>query len=548
VGYQTPERERRRRLSTFAIAECVEREGDYLDPVLDYAWAICEQSTWLWPAHLRGAHDHEGLPGVVPDEERRVALFSVGTALLLADLDALLGDRLHPALRERIREEVDRRVLTPFVARDDHGWIGPPAMNWNAVCNAGSAVAALTLLDDPRRQAAVVERAVARLRHYLDDFDADGCTAEGVGYWNYGFGNYVTLAAELEARTDGAYSLLEPPIVREIAEYPLKVQLSPGRFLPFSDTEEDVPVFPHTPCWLGDRLDLEGLGALGRRSLERPAALFEGRNTYFLPELLRDLAWAGRVPDDWTLPTPPRRQFFDGHDWWLVRAAPADPDGLVVAAKGGHNDEPHNHNDCGSFVVHYRGESLLTDLGRPTYDREFFGERRYTDYLTPRSLGHSVPHVNGHEQAAGSEYAADLLGVEEGETDAVAYDLAGCYPDGAGLASLRRRVALHRDEPRVTVADEATFADGPGTLESVLVSYDPVAVEGDALVVAGERARATVTPAADAPVDLRVEHLEDAVDVSWRPDADHWDVWRARLALPPAGTASLELSIAVAGK
>lgn len=546
--YQNAADTRLRRLSLFALAECLERDGTYLDEVLDYAWATCEQATWILPAHLIGneRQDSDGLPGVVDDEDRYPPLRAAGIAELLSVLDYVLGDQLPAALGERIRDEIDRRVLVPTEARDDFWWLTPPTNNWNAVCNSGAAIAAMHVLDDADRIARLLVKTTRSLGHYLAEFDTEGCTPEGVGYWSYGFGNYVKLAAHLEERTDGAYSLFSPPIVDKIAEFPLKVTMSPGRFVPFSDGEEDCPVFPYTACCLGAQLDKEGVGAFGRQHAPDPEARFHGRNAYYFGEILRDLAWSQWVPEDWGVPTPPKRQVFEGVDWWISRENPTDSDALVVAAKGGHNGESHNHNDCGSFVVHVGRESLLTDLGRPVYDRDYFGEDRYSAYLTPRSLGHSVPYINGCEQVASDaledrDATAEMLSVETGDTDAVAFDIAGCYPADAGLESLQRRIALARETGTVTVTDDVEFTDGPGSVESVLVSYDPIAVRNGALTVTGENGRLEVTTPADASVS--VEHLEDAVDVSWRPGEEYWDVWRARIEPPSAESVSIELGI-----
>ena len=56
----------------------------------------------------------------------------------------------------------------------------------------------------------------------------------------------------------------------------------------------------------------------------------------------------------------------DRRSCWPARAA-GSPDGLTLAAKGGHNGEHHNHNDVGSFVVASDGVPVLVDAGRPTY-------------------------------------------------------------------------------------------------------------------------------------------------------------------------------------
>ena len=42
-GYQTPARERRSRLSNMVVAECLEYEGRFLDPIMNLVWAICEE-------------------------------------------------------------------------------------------------------------------------------------------------------------------------------------------------------------------------------------------------------------------------------------------------------------------------------------------------------------------------------------------------------------------------------------------------------------------------------------------------------------------------
>jgi len=71
---------RHERLSLFALAECFEREGAYLDDVPDEAWATCEQTTWLLPAHLPDDERRDGVPVLEDPYDHHVALFSARTA------------------------------------------------------------------------------------------------------------------------------------------------------------------------------------------------------------------------------------------------------------------------------------------------------------------------------------------------------------------------------------------------------------------------------------------------------------------------------------
>ena len=50
-GYEEPASQRRRMLWNLTLAECLENQGRFLDPLLDVAWATCEESSWAYPAH-----------------------------------------------------------------------------------------------------------------------------------------------------------------------------------------------------------------------------------------------------------------------------------------------------------------------------------------------------------------------------------------------------------------------------------------------------------------------------------------------------------------
>jgi hypothetical protein len=140
--------------------------------------------------------------------------------------------------------------------------------------------------------------------------------------------------------------------------------------------------------------------------------------------------------------------------------------------------------------------------------------------------------VNETEQAAGAEYAATVVDRSESDDrDSITYDLAGAYPDEAGLDALHRTVELDRAAERVDVTDEVTFAeDAPGDdWTSILVSWQPIEEASGGLVVDGDAVSTTVS--VEDGADIRVERLEDAIDVTGHTtdDTDFRDVWRARI-------------------
>ena len=95
---------RRRLLNELALAECVEGKGRFLDPLANVAWAICEESSWVFPAHIRRQKAGTGLPDTT---EPVVALFSAETASSLAWVVYLLEEQLNqvsPQVCKRIRK------------------------------------------------------------------------------------------------------------------------------------------------------------------------------------------------------------------------------------------------------------------------------------------------------------------------------------------------------------------------------------------------------------------------------------------------------------
>lgn len=463
-GYEDAQRERRQMLYRLVLAEWLGGAGEFIYAIEDFIWARLEEVNWAWPAHARrlDAADHPTLD-----------LAAAMTALDLAEMDYLVGSRLSAELRARVRQEVERRAIGPFLDRDDHWWLHATpekaVNNWTAVCVAGVVGAACYLVTDKDRLARIITRGLHSLAEYLETFDSQGGSSEGPDYWSYGFGNYVVLAQILAARTGGKIDLMDDAQIGEIARFPLCTMMAPGIWVSFSDSDSRPQFPPGLLAYLADRLDLPALIGLGRSND------FEvvGHNQFVWP--LRQFV----------SPLSSNRAAFGGslHDWfhemgWMIsRLDPNDAGSLRLAVKAGHNDEMHNQNDVGSLIVVSKGKVVLTDPGRGRYSKAYFGPERYQN-LFASSRGHSVPVVNGFEQAAGAEHGATMLAHDHGlGADIVRFDMAAAYPAAAGIAVLERSVTLDRQAPggKVLLADRYGFAGPAGDFQSVLVT--PLSVE-----------------------------------------------------------------------
>lgn len=502
-GYQDPMAQRRAMLTDLCIGECLENQGRFLEAILDVTWAICEESSWAYPAHQSELTDIH---------RPYIDLGAAMTALDLAELDALVGSALDPALHKRIYDELDRRVFTPYLERHDHWWLyqdAGRAANWTAVCNAGVVGAAILAEEDPTRLADIVARGAHSLDGYLDSFDADGGCSEGPGYWEYGFGYYTTLAELVAWRTDSAVDFLAGGRMRQIASYPLRTLLSGDICVNFSDCDANVRYSRSHLAYLSSRLDIPALAGL---AMQQPA--FERRSN--LAHALRELFWTvppGSEPDIMLA----RHDWFSGMMWMVARYDPDDPNALVLAAKGGNNQEMHNQNDVGNFIVHINGESIIPDIGRGRYTKQYFGPERY-EHLVNSSLGHSVPVANGQLQDHGPEFASQLIEHRASdEEDILELEMKDAYPPESGLVSLRRRVTLHREAPSgwVELVDSAIFADAPAPFESAITTFSHVDLGEGGVIIRGDRSEVRITYD-DTAVEARLDVFED-VDLALYP-------------------------------
>ena len=82
------------------------------------------ETSWTIPAHETAQKAGVGLPNI---DEPVIDLFAAETGAQLAWTQYLLRpelDKVSPLVNPRITEEIERRIITPFLMRDDWGWAG----------------------------------------------------------------------------------------------------------------------------------------------------------------------------------------------------------------------------------------------------------------------------------------------------------------------------------------------------------------------------------------------------------------------------------------
>ena len=145
-------------------------------------------------------------------------------------------------------------------------------------------------------------------------------------------------------------------------------------------------------------------------------------------------------------------------------------DGLYVAAKGGHNDESHNHNDVGNFIVYCDGYPAIIDVGVETYTTKTFSGNRY-EIWTMQSAFHNLPTVNGIMQKDGRSFKANDVVYNAGKRRVVfGLDISKAYPEEAKLISWKRTITLDRGK-RVDIHDDYVLTEVKEDLQLTFMSW-----------------------------------------------------------------------------
>jgi hypothetical protein len=460
---------------------------------------VFEEVSWALPAHVNWHNDD-----VSGKEPRQIDLFCAETANLMAEVLDLLGDVIPAQLQARIRERLRTHVWENYAQNFESFHWTKVTHNWNAVCHQGVLGSALSQADDAKLLARMLWLARGSLPLFLNGFTGDGGCTEGIGYWSYGFGWFAMLNEQLETRTGGELSLVEgDDHIRQIARFGPRMALEGGKLVNFSDNAAEGSLNGALLEYLGARLgepdcsheaarsyrqlaksgiDVNGqrcdLFYLGRLFLRCPEKLVEGGDVAVSDCLLPDLAVL------------------------VARGRDAGGRGWDFAAKAGHNEEHHNHNDCASFLLNAGGVRFVAEIGAPEYTKDFFSPRRYEN-LAARSLGHSVPRINGTEQAAGAAFRSSIVSQDLG-ADVVEFvvDATAAYPAEAGCRKFIRSWRFEK-AGRLEVRDRFEL-DRTDALESALIAIHPVIMEKDRACIRGGGLEVVVRPMAGTRLD-RVE-------------------------------------------
>jgi hypothetical protein len=291
--------------------------------------------------------------------------------------------------------------------------------------------------------------------NFILPYPSDGGCDEGPSYWGRAGASLFDCLELLYSASDGKINIFDQPLITNIGTFVYKAYINQPYFINFADAMAkitiDAPIAYRYGKAIGDQAMMmfaafqAGQQNLGKNMIRgRFGVLNRVLPALFtLPDLLAMKQGQPLIKDVWL----PDIQVM------AARSRAGSSQGFYLAAKGGHNNESHNHNDVGNFIVYGDGRPILVDAGAQTYTKKTFSKQRY-EIWNNQSAYHNLPTINGVMQRQGYEYKANNVQYKATRSTAqLTLDIAAAYPSEAFVSSWERYISLERGS-RISIIED----------------------------------------------------------------------------------------------
>src|SRR5690606_34464327 len=349
--------------------------------------------------------------------------------------------------------------------------------NWNPWCNFNALTCILLMEDEQGAQAQGVYRTMRSVDQFINYVKSDGACEEGPSYWGHAAGKLYDYLQLLAYATGGTVTIFDQPMIRDMGEYIAQSYIGGDNWVVnFADASAKGGGDPYLIYRYGKAVNSPEMRTFAKYLADKRKVGFSPHRDVFRG--LEDLRTIGELTQETAaLPKNPYKLYPESQLLYLRQ------DGYFLAAKGGHNNESHNHNDVGTFLLYHDGQPIFIGAGVGTYNKKTFSSERY-DIWTMQSGYHNLPRINGQEQRAGETYRARNVSFVPKQNRFV-LDIAGAYPADAGVSRWLRTYQLARG--RLTITD-AFAIENPGQANVIhfLLAEKPELRDGTILLNGGK--------------------------------------------------------------
>lgn len=449
-----------RALNALLLAELAEGKGRYTDQLINGVFFYCEMSSWALSAHLS---PYQTSKRTLPDfRDHVIDLTAGGIGATLSWIYYYFHDEFDKedtVIALRLRKNLQERILDTYMNVDRFWWMafnykeGMTVNNWNPWCNSNVLLSFLLLEDDKEKLAKAVYRTMVSVDRFINYNHSDGACEEGPSYWGHAAGKLYDYLQVLYYGTGGAISLFNEPLIKNLGEYISRSYVGHGWVVNFADASAkgdfNYPLIYRYGKAVGSS-EMMGFATMLRGDKRGQVSV----NTDSFRNL-ESLLYANELMSstaDYHVPT---------YSWYPETefCYMTNKRGFFFAAKGGYNNESHNHNDAGTFSLYLNTVPMIIDAGVGTYTRQTFSDERYTIW-TMQSNYHNLPMINGVPQSFGSNFKASNVAFNLAAKSFSA-DISTAYPPEAQVERWVRGYKLTNDKLLISDSFKLSKADSP---------------------------------------------------------------------------------------
>lgn len=279
-------------------------------------------------------------------------------------------DWLYPVLSKQARKEIKNAILKKGIEPSfdpKYNNFLERTSNWNQVCNAAMAYAAVAIAEDnPKLTKEIIERSIESIRKPMAKYGPDGAYPEGYGYWQYGTTYNVMLLALLEQLYGSDFGLNDIPGFMDSAYY-IRHMVGPT-MQPFNFGDSAPGIRLNTSMfWFAQKLNDPTLINYEVYNLLKLDEFNYEQYRRMLPSIF--IFGSQIKPSQADLSKQPL--VFTARNEapvCLMRTSWDSKDAIYVGVKGGTpSDNNHTHLDQGTFVMDALGVRWAIDMGPQDY-------------------------------------------------------------------------------------------------------------------------------------------------------------------------------------
>lgn len=298
-----------------------------------------------------------------------------------------LFDYLSVQQRERLSSSVRNLVLQPGKTQIETNtgvwkWYLSND-NWNGICLGGMIMASLATYEtDSAFHSSLIALCANNMLRYMQSFDPDGASEEGMSYWAYGLSNTFLALESMKRCLSTTYGLTEQTGFKKTALFPYLVSGPAGTatfgddYLYVGKNNKFLSYCWFSHFWKDANMAKTHYDACLSINSNKTIKLNGWTDLLFYKKLLVDQGNAASFP---------LASYIRGIDYMYLQENIGNDNALYVGMHGGDNNASHGHLDAGTFFIQANGENFAVG-----------------------SLGLEIPYPSDYFSAAAPVYSAPM--------------------------------------------------------------------------------------------------------------------------------------------